>query len=77
LILCFPRDSEDVVNIANPSAFNGDDPRTVLPFWNVTVPAGVPPVDEVTVAVKVTGCANKEGFGDDVNVVVVVARVTV
>jgi hypothetical protein len=77
LIVCDPTDSEGVMNTAVPNAFNGDDPRTVLPSLKVTVPAGIPPVDEITVAVKVTACPTDEGLTEDVSVVVVVACVTV
>jgi len=47
----------------------------MAPSKNCTVPVG--PEDGLTVAVKVTCCPNTEGFSDDVNVVVVLARFTV
>lgn len=50
-------------------------PRSVAPLKKFTVPGGVPAV-EVTVAVSVTGWPNVEGFGAEVNVVVVGAGFT-
>jgi hypothetical protein len=46
---------------------------------NVKVPVGVPDpgLAATTVAVKVTVCPVREGFADDVNVVVVFAAETV
>jgi hypothetical protein len=41
---------------------------------NVTVPVGVPPLPDVTVAVNVTGWLNTDGFGEDVAVVDVALR---
>ena len=49
--------------------------RTVLPLRYSTLPVGVPAGDE-TVAVKVTGFPDTEGFMDETRVVVVVALVT-
>ena len=44
--------------------------RTVVPFWKVTVPVGVPLPDcGETVAVNVTGLPWSEGFTDEVSVV--------
>ena len=45
------------------------------PSKKLTVPEGVELV-AVTVAVSVTDCANVEGFGDEVRVVLVDARLT-
>jgi hypothetical protein len=42
-----------------------------LPLLNVTVPVGVPPDCPVTVAVSVTDSPKMDGFGDEVNTVVV------
>jgi hypothetical protein len=50
---------------------------TVVPSLSVTVPVGVPVVDDLTVAVKVTGCPNVDGFSDETTVVVVFALFTV
>ena len=48
-------------------------PSVVEPSLNVmTVPEGVPPADELTVAVNVTGCPNVDGLADDVRPVVCV-----
>jgi hypothetical protein len=50
-------------------------PRTLEPSAvNVTVPVGVPPPVEVTVAVKVTDWPNVDGFSDDTNELVVALR---
>ena len=65
-----PRGSDDVVIVATPEAFNGALAMNVPPCLNVTFPPGVPP-PEVTVAVRVTGDPNVDGFGADVSVVVV------
>ena len=51
-------------------------PNAVAPSLKVTVPAGVPPVDE-TVAVKVTVWPKVEGFALEVTAVVVAAGLTV
>ena len=60
-----------------PATVSVDDPRTVLPSLKVTVPVGIPPVEAITVAVKVTDCPADDGLGADVSDVVVVACVTV
>jgi hypothetical protein len=53
-------------------------PSTVAPYLNVTVsPSGMMPLVEDTVAVKVTADPRIDGFGDDVNTVVVVYLLTV
>ena len=49
-------------------------PSGVAPSKNCTVPVGP---DGLTVAVNVTACPNVDGFSDDVNVVAVVALLTV
>ena len=43
----------------------------------VTLPTGIAPVEDTTVAVKVTFCPTTDGFGAEVIVVVVVAFETV
>ena len=65
VIVCEPTGSAEVLNDAWPEASTGtDNASTVAPSRNVTVPVGVPEPD-VTVAVKVTGWPNTDGFGDD------------
>jgi len=51
-------------------------PREVTPSKNSTDPVAVPAPGAVaaTVAVKVTDCPKSEGFTEDVNAVVVFAR---
>ena len=51
------------------------DPRVVPPSKKVTVLEGVELV-AVTVPVSVTLCANTDGLGDEVSVVLVDARLT-
>jgi hypothetical protein len=65
----------DVVTLAVP-AMSDFDPRVFVPDLKITVPVGVPDVEDVTVAVKVTGSPVGDGFSDDVNEVVVPAFVT-
>ena len=48
-------------------------PRLAFPSLKLTFPMGVPPPDDVTVAVKVTDSPNVEGFKDDTSTVVVSA----
>jgi hypothetical protein len=45
-----------------------------LPLLNVTVPVGMLPNGLLTVAVNVTNSAKLDGFGDEVNTVVVKVR---
>jgi hypothetical protein len=45
----------DVLKLAIPP-LRGAWPRRDDPFLNVTVPVGVPPIPEVTVAVNITLC---------------------
>ena len=52
-----------VENVVCPDAFNVLVPILFVPSLNVTVPCGVPPADEVTVAVNVTDCPCVDGFG--------------
>ena len=70
-----PTSNEDVLNVALPP-LSVAVPRVVDPFLNVTVPAGVPPL-EVTVAVKVTDWFNFEGLRDEVTVLELLALFTV
>ena len=51
-------------------------PNVVVPALKVTVPNGFSPVDEVTVAVKVTLCPDEDGFADDLSTVLVEAGFT-
>ena len=65
-----PMISVEVVNVA-PPPLSAEVPSTVVPSRNVTVPVGVPVVDELTVAVKVTDCPRSEGFAEDIRTVLV------
>jgi len=71
-----PRASDDVVKLAFP-LLSVPDPITVVPSLKVTVPVGVPVVEDETIAVNVTGWPKVDGFCDDVTVVVVLALFTV
>ena len=51
--------------------------RTLDPSLNVTVPVGVGPPEEATVAVKTTDWPNVDGLSDEVSVVVAVVAATV
>src|SRR3954467_7760672 len=71
-MVCVPDDSVEVVNAAWPAASTGTAlASTVAPSRNVTVPAatGVP---ALTIAVKVTGWPESDGFCDEDTVVAVV-----
>jgi len=68
VILCDPVVNVDVANVAV-LPLNVPVPILVAPSKNVTVPVGVPDVDD-TVAVKVTLWPNVDGFKDEVTVVV-------
>jgi hypothetical protein len=73
-----PELSAAVVNVTIPLAPTLPVPTAVPPSLNVTVPVGVPdPLATATVAVNVTACPGVLGFGDAVNVVVVVPCLTV
>jgi hypothetical protein len=58
----------DVLKVAMPP-LRVAVPNTVVRFWNVTVPVGVP-LAELTVAVNVTAWPDVEGLGEEVSVVV-------
>jgi hypothetical protein len=69
--LYLPTANEDVDKVATPEAFKTPVPNTVLPFRNVTEPAGlVAPVD-CTVAVSATAWPMITEFGDAARLVVV------
>jgi hypothetical protein len=53
VIECEPLGSDEVVTLALP-LLSAMVPNTVVPDLKVTVPVGVPVVDDATVAVKVT-----------------------
>src|SRR5215470_17458337 len=67
-----PTASEDVVKVAWPEA-SMPVPRLVPPSENATVPVGVVARSQaaLTVAARVTGCPNTEGFADELNTVLV------
>ncbi len=52
--LCFPFDSADVLKVAIPVLPRVPIPSVVLPSLKLTVPLGIAPLDDVTVAVNVT-----------------------
>jgi hypothetical protein len=59
------------VIVALAAPFNIMLPNVVAPSRKVTVPVGVPAACEVTCAVNVTDCPMREGFNEEVKVVVV------
>src|SRR5216683_2348335 len=73
---CAPTAREAVVSVAMPEESSTPVPRLVAPSRNVTVPVGVP-AGELTVAVKVTGWPNADGFAEDTRAVVVTGLITV
>jgi len=75
--LCLPLLSVDVLKVAVPLPSRVAVPSVVLPSLQLTVPLGVTPVDEVTLAVNVTSCPTLDGFGDEPSTVVVEALFTV
>ena len=54
VIACDPAASVVVEKVATPAALSVPFPRVVVPCLNDTLPVGIAPVDEVSVAVKVT-----------------------
>ncbi len=71
-MVCGPCVSVVVVNVAMPAA-SVPLPIWVAPSRKFTVPAIVPAVVEVTVAVNVTLAPTVDGFSDDATLVVVAA----
>jgi hypothetical protein len=76
LIVSVPAASVEVVMPAVPP-LSDFDPRLFVPDLKVTEPVGVPDVEDITVAVKVTAVPPADGFTDEVNAVLVAALVTV
>src|SRR5437762_12481949 len=68
-----------VVKMAWPELFRVPVARVLPPALKVTAPVGVPApgLFAVTVAVKVTGCPNTDGWTEEVSPVVVPGRVVV
>jgi hypothetical protein len=60
-----------IENVAMPLPFKDEDPSAVVPSINFTVPVGVTPVPEITVAVNVTDWLMEDGFDEEVNAVLV------
>ena len=60
MIECVPTVSAEVLSDPVPPD-SATVPNVALAFLKVTVPVGVPPEDEVTVAEKVMFCPNAEG----------------
>ena len=78
VIECAPWVSADVEIVAFPLA-SGAVPTVVAPFFNVTVPVGVPlpGATVTTVIVKVTDLPSVDGFSEEVTVVELAALLTV
>ena len=78
VIECAPWVSEDVETVAFPLA-SAAVPTMVAPFFNVTVPVGVPlpGATVTTVIVKVTDLPSVDGFNEEVNVAELAALLTV
>ena len=74
VILLTPTGSWDVLKLTLPP-LSALVARTVAPFKKVTLPVGVPPDDDETVAVKVTALPDTEGFREEISPVVVVAYI--
>src|SRR6058998_3627851 len=74
-----PTASVLVTNVAWPEPFRVPVPRVLEPSLKVTVPVGVPApgLFAVTVAVKVTGCPDTDGWSEEVRPVVVPGSVVV
>jgi hypothetical protein len=66
---------DEVVKVATPLE-SSLDPSSVVPFIKFTLPVGVP-IEELTVAVNVTGLCNRAGLTLVPKVAVVLARFTV
>src|SRR5687767_1506721 len=75
LIACEPTLNDDVTSVATPP-LRAPVASVVPPSLKSTVPLGIPP-EPATVAVNVTDCANVEGLGELLSVVVVLVPVTV
>src|SRR5215471_17384041 len=73
---CAPSVSAEVVTAAWPAASSAAETRDVHPSWKATVPVGVPPTEDATVAVKVTDWPSVEGFNEEARTVVVAALPT-
>ena len=69
--MCVPLLRAEVVKEACPAAVSDAVPSFFMPSLKVTEPVGVPPVEELTVPVKVTLWPNFAGFADEVKFVVV------
>jgi len=66
-----------VLKVAVPVASSVPVPKVVVPSLNVTLPVAIAPVDEVTIAVKVTAWPAVDGLGADARLVDVVALLMV
>ena len=71
VMLCAPTLRVETVTCAWPFAPTTDAPRLDPPSKIVIDPVGVPPVLEVTIAVKVTCVPKTAGFADELTAVVV------
>ena len=75
VMLSVPAGSAEVLNVTAPSVRDRVF-SAVVPLKKVTVPVAVPLNCGATLAVKVTGCPEFDGFGEETSVVVVVASPT-
>ena len=75
MIVCVPAASDAVANVAEPPD-SAPVPSVEPPFMNVTLPVGVPAVDD-TVTVKVTGWPDALGLGEAFRRAVVTPLLTV
>lgn len=75
VIGCAPTLRAPAVKAALPP-LTGPVPNTFCPSLKPTVPVGMPALPEEIRAVKVTGCPLKDGFSDELAVVVVLAGFT-
>jgi hypothetical protein len=72
-----PAGNLDVMSVATPFLVKGALPSEAFPFLKATLPTGTAPEADVTVAVKVTGWPETDGFTLDATVTLVAAFTTV
>jgi hypothetical protein len=74
-MLRVPTASDEMVTLPTP-AVKVADPSGVVPFLNVIVPVGTPPVADFTEPLKITDWWNDAGFADEVTLVELAALMT-
>jgi hypothetical protein len=67
---------DELVTVTTPLLFSVSVPRTVVPFLKVTVPVGVPDVEDFTLAVIVTLWPTLDGLTEETTDVEVAALAT-